>query len=190
MKTKENLMICTIAELAKYLANSISIQDIPDSQCPNVDFAVIDLCDIDNFDKVYSNVTGWHGLKVIDTGFNSSCLNIVADYYGGGSAAFTQISPDDSLEEVKNHFKKVIIKTLDCLERIEDNSFLLVEFADKITFEEFWETGEIVSFCSEGECPICDDILAELKDTPFSELKKDEEMYEHAEQLYHYYLAK
>jgi hypothetical protein len=47
----------------------------------------------------------------------------------------------------------------------------------KMTFEEFWETGEIVSYCSEGECPVCNDILTELKNTPFSELEEGEEAF-------------
>lgn len=191
MKTKDNLMICTITELAKFLANSISIQDIPDSRCPNVDFSIIDVCDInDDINKLYDNASGWHGIKVIDTGFDSCWLDTVAAYYGGANAVFKQFSPDDTKEEVEKKFKEMILEVLGYQEIAKENTFLIVELIDKMTFEEFWETGEVVSYCSGGECPICDDILAELNETPFYELKDDEEMYEHARQLYEFYLAK
>lgn len=192
MKTKDTLMICTVAELAKVIANLINIKSIRKLTCPNVCFSIIDkACLSDDIVEVYNKAEGWYGIKSIDTGFNSSWLNIICDYYGGGCGCFAQFDLGTAKEEIEKELRVMLINTLSEQESVNKETLLIAELTDKKTFEEFWETGEIISYCSPtGECPICDDILAELNEIPFSELEEGEEMYEHAKQFYEFYLRR
>lgn len=131
MTTKDNLMLCTIRELATFLTNSISISDVPDSFCPNVDFSVINDDAEKDINKIYDNANGWYGLKVIDAGFDSNCLNIIVDYYGGFCASFLEITPDDCEKGVEKALEDAIINTLECQEGgINRNTFLIVEIVN------------------------------------------------------------
>ena len=81
-----------------------------------------------------SRQSGWCGVKKADTGFNSDALDLVSDYYGGGSLSFCSLNPDDSLEDARNALAFMIRHTLE-LECKDDTTLIFVEIKEKLQEE-------------------------------------------------------
>lgn len=125
-------MTCTVAGLAKYLRDNITFDE--DSEfiaIPECDFCIID---DDNakytLEDIRINASGWYGLKVVNGGFNSDCLVVMADYYGGGCANLLQIWNDGfgASEYTIRDLTKLILDTLEVQESARNDTLLIVEF--------------------------------------------------------------
>lgn len=120
MKKEDNFMICTVAELAKYLAKSIKENTVHYPAIQECDFCTIDIEDypesLKEFRRNPHNCESWYGIKNINTGFDDSALTLVADYYGGGCFAVTQIDtrPFETHHsfQVAETIKKLLVDTL------------------------------------------------------------------------------
>lgn len=129
-------MTCTVGGLAKYLRDNIVTKDGDWVSIPECDFCIID----DDSSKctlqtIRQNASRWYGLKVVNGGFNSDCLVLMADYYGGGCANITQIWYDGfgPSNVTISDLTHLIIDTLCVDEFAAVDTLLLVEFPKKYT---------------------------------------------------------
>lgn len=135
MKREWNLMCGTIFELAKYLVDNITINDDGEFiSIPECDFCIIDDESTKHtLKELCSKAEGWYGLKVVNGGFNSDCLVVMSDYYGGGCANIAQIwndgfGPSDGTVQ---DLRQMIEDTLNERESANDDTVLLIEFPVK-----------------------------------------------------------
>lgn len=137
MRREGNLMSSTVLGLAKYLRDNIVKDDEGEFiSIPECDFCIID---DDNakytLKELHSKAEGWYGLKVVNGGFNSDCLVVMSDYYGGGCANIAQIwndgfGPSDGTIQ---DLYQMIENTLNERESASYDTILLVEFPQKKT---------------------------------------------------------
>lgn len=126
------LMLCTVEELAKFLASKVNAKSVLANRFPNCDFAIVgDEEDSDDLEYIKSGASGWYGIKAIDTGFDSVGLILCADYYGGGCANFTQLW--DDVAEILNGgisgaIQEILIGALELKETARPETKLIVEF--------------------------------------------------------------
>lgn len=93
-------MICTMQELAKWLYNTIDNDPWGNpNYIADVDFTLLPITEPEIQDysagEIESRCEGWYGIKSVDTGMDSSWLNVVADIYGGGTAEIITIFERD-----------------------------------------------------------------------------------------------
>lgn len=126
MRKFGELMVGTVAEIAKYVAENIPMTTsrIGDWKC---DFVTIDGLENESFTDILLNAHGWYGMKQVNLGFDSSTMTIAADYYGGGCAAITQLWSCDR-DEARWSIQKLILDTLGYCELAKENTMLLAEF--------------------------------------------------------------
>lgn len=96
MIQKDNKMVCTVGELAQYLCSTI-VNKGKNRRALGIE--TCDFCLTEDYGKNIKTYTemaagGWYGIKVMRPGFNSKCLILIADYYGGGCAAMCQLRAD------------------------------------------------------------------------------------------------
>lgn len=128
MKTNEDLMLCTVEELAQHLASTLNPRNVREGSFADCDFAITDKDD-DDLEYVKSSAMGWYGIKAIDTGFDSDCRILASDYYGGGCAAFTQLFDDfDAFTKMDTAIQKMLLDTLEVQETADKDTMLIVEF--------------------------------------------------------------
>lgn len=135
MRQEGNLMSSTVLGLAKYLRDNIVKDDDGEFiSIPECDFCIID---DDNakytLKELHSKAGGWYGLKVVNGGFNSDCLVVMSDYYGGGCANIAQLwndgfGPSDGTIQ---DLCQMIENTLNEQESASYDTILLVEFPAK-----------------------------------------------------------
>ncbi len=133
---KENrnkkLMLCTVEELAKFLASKINAQNVLANEFPNCDFAIVEDGETsDDLECVKSRASEWYGIKAIDTGFESLGLILCADRYGGGCANFTQLWDNVAgfLDGgISGAIQKILIGALDLQEAVSSETRIIVEF--------------------------------------------------------------
>ncbi len=134
MIRQDNLMICTIDELAEKIACSVNDEDVSKSKFEDCDFAVVCLDDEPEdesrtLEDIRRDANGWHGIKRIETGFDSEALILVADYYGGSTAFFFQFFDGMSdLVSVKNEVLRKLIQLLEISEIADKDTELIVEY--------------------------------------------------------------
>lgn len=128
-------MTCTVAELAKYLKDNIVANDKGEIfSIPECDFCITD---DDNakytLKDLYKKAESWYGLKIIDGGFESDCLVLMADYYGGGSANIAQIWSDgiEPSEGTVQDLTMLLEDTLCQRDFAKHDTLLLVEFTQR-----------------------------------------------------------
>lgn len=133
MKKDGHLMLCTVKELAEYLASGIDQNRVLDNGFSDCDFAIIENVDgNDDLEYIKSGAMGWYGIKAVDTGFDSDCLILFSDYYGGGCAQFAQLWDEMACykqNEVENVIKSLILDALTCQETANEDTPLIVAFA-------------------------------------------------------------
>lgn len=122
-------MSSTVLGLAKYLRDNI----VKDDDGEFISIPECDFCIIDNDDamkELHSKAEGWYGLKVVNGGFNSGCLVVMSDYYGGGCANIAQIRNDGfaPAEGTVQDLCQMIENTLNERELANYDTILLVKF--------------------------------------------------------------
>ena len=85
------------------------------------DFAVMDTA---AFEETPDCSEGWYGIKRVDTGFDSNELQIVADYYGGGCAAFLSLDPEEDCATAIQYVTNLILQSM-CMERCDKDTILI-----------------------------------------------------------------
>lgn len=130
MKREGCLAVCTTRELADELAKSIYSELVIDSRFTECDFAIID-SDIqtDDLEYIKSSASGWYGIKKLETGFDSTDLLLLCDYYGGGCPNLIQIW--EGMDGVVEHSQSILDGLLDCLnvqEAAKPDTVLIVDF--------------------------------------------------------------
>lgn len=130
MKREGCLAVCTIRELADELEKSIDSDLVIDSQFTECDFAIISE-DIQSNDLEYikSGASGWYGIKRLETGFDSTDLLLICDYYGGGCPNLIQIW--EGMDGAVEHSKSILDGLLGCLnvqETAKPETVLIVDF--------------------------------------------------------------
>lgn len=135
MRQEGNLMCATVFELARYLGDNIIKDDEGEFiSIPECDFCIVD---DDNakytLKELHSKAEGWYGLKVVNGGFDSNCLVVMTDYYGGGCANIAQIWDDGIVlsDEITQDLCRTIGNTLNMQELTDNGTVLLVEFLSK-----------------------------------------------------------
>ena len=86
----------TVSKLAGYIVDSICKKYITE-----YDFTVLD--------DAEPQISSWYGIKNINTGFNSSCIELFADYYGGGCGVYNRIDEEMDREERVDIIEKMIL---------------------------------------------------------------------------------
>lgn len=129
------LMVVTIRQLAECIVSRINTEVVLRKPFPNCDYGIIDVDGETEFDQeelefLHSGICGWYGIKQIHAGFDSYNLCAVADYYGGGCAAFLQLCDGIPHEDAVGDVADAIRSSLRCQEEIDDNTTLLVEFLE------------------------------------------------------------
>lgn len=124
VRTEEKYMLCTLGELAAFIAEGVNVREPLSSKIMECDFAV---CDDDpelSLREIKSGVTGWHGVKVVPAlGFNSKDLLLAADYYGGGSLRVCIVWGDsDSYLDPKTAILDMLIECLAYTEAVADGN--------------------------------------------------------------------
>lgn len=115
MRYDGKYMACTIPELAKWLLDSIDCDPWgqPDF-IGEVDFSLLPITEEELEDyssrEIESMCEGWYGIKSIDTGMDSSWLNVVADIYGGGTAEMITIFEKDkgTMQDIEGLISRVL----------------------------------------------------------------------------------
>lgn len=92
------------------------------------DFAVMDTAAFEETPEDFWSIAdcseGWYGIKKIDTGFDSDELQIVADYYGGGCAAFLSLDTKEHYEIAIQLVTNLILQSM-CMERCSKDTILI-----------------------------------------------------------------
>lgn len=139
MKIKGDLTVCTVSELAKFLAEHIEVKDGRLTSFPHCDFCIIDEDETEvpakDLKYIYDDACFWYGIKDIDAGFDSCCMVIMADYYTGGCAAIAQIWDDGLNLDIAEDIQSVLLDTLTTQEFADSETPLLVEFLSERTVQ-------------------------------------------------------
>lgn len=95
----------------------------------NFDFAVVDKSETKTKDlkKMIQNVYPWYGLKVIYTGFQDTGVELVSNYYGGGSGHYAEIMVGMDKTEAAMIIENMLTDTITDNETLADDCYLLVE---------------------------------------------------------------
>lgn len=129
---ENNLMVCTVKQLAKYLSSQIDGKNVLKNKFPNCDFAIIDTDTFDDLENLRCNSSGWYGIKAVDAGFDSCDLILISDYYGGSCAKICQIFDDMNEilpnDNIESNIKRIVLNTLQYQESANENTYLIVDF--------------------------------------------------------------
>lgn len=125
-------MSSTVLGLARYLRDNIVKDDDGEFvSIPECDFCIIGNDDAKcTLEELRQQAENWYGLKVVNAGFNSDCLVVMSDYYGGGCANIAQIWNDGfaPAEGTVQDLCQMIENTLNERELASYDTILLVEF--------------------------------------------------------------
>lgn len=130
MRRKGKLAVCTVLELAELLAGSIDTENVKQKRFQNCDFAIIDEDDED-IEYLKSGASGWYGVKKINTDFNSDTLDLIADYYGGGSLSCVAVDPEYAKESFAGELEKLIISAASARETLRNTDYIFAEVLKK-----------------------------------------------------------
>lgn len=131
MRTEGKLMLCTASELSEFLAGKIDGHNVLGNVFPDCDFSILDSdCDMENENLEYiaSSANAWCGVKAIDAGFDSDCLMLISDYYGGRCASMATFFDDcNQCYSISDSILNLILETLHCFETATKDTLLIVE---------------------------------------------------------------
>lgn len=126
-----NYILGTPKEIATYLVRDL-IKDKyinNSSKFYNCDFAIVDMTNKEieelTLEEIHDNSTGWYGIKHINTGFDSSDLDLFVDYYGGGCGMYDMIYDGMKKDEYINIVKELIMSTLNVIEGCKEDTLLI-----------------------------------------------------------------
>ena len=124
--------LMTVSELAKYLASKIDIKNPANKLFAECDFAIAEISEErsdTDLEGIADDTSGWYGIHSINGGFDSDCLFLMADYYGGGSHQFTSIYDGMTYERIEKAIKNIILGSLRVCEcSVYSSTILIVEF--------------------------------------------------------------
>ena len=134
MVSDKTLAIGTVSELAEKIAGMVF--DVRGNPVWTDEFHGVDFCVLDqdpteeelaDLELLKSGVSGWYGIKAVDTGFDSADLILFADYYGGGGPAFCSIWTD--MPDSSTVIRDVILESLNVVEGpVAKDTKLFIEF--------------------------------------------------------------
>lgn len=136
MIKEDKYLIGTVAELASELVNKIIDQHGQVNYATMRNFQNIDFTWADPFENTESpskmawHAEGWYGIKKIATGFDSSKLELFADYYGGGSGSYNTICSGMYRSECEEIIRNLIINTMsiESVVSLIDSDLLVAEW--------------------------------------------------------------
>lgn len=112
MRRENHYMVCTLSELAQYLWDSLDDTWGNPDFISEVDFSLFPegMGEDQSVEDIEKKCEGWYGIKSIDTGMDSSWLNVVADIYGGGTAEMITIFEKDegALQDIEGLISRVL----------------------------------------------------------------------------------
>lgn len=124
-----------VAELGEYLASSIDTENVLAELFPNCDFFIVDADSTmqysdDEMDYLETTACGWYGIKNTDTGFDSDCLVLIVDYYGGSCMTFTQLYDGIGQKDAIRSIVGAIIESMNVQEcGVTKDTVLYCEFS-------------------------------------------------------------
>ena len=117
LRKEKNFMLGTIDEVAKELYKSDEKHF--KNRFIDCDFVLVDKenfdIEQDDLEFIYTNSTGWYGIKKIDPGFDSrhyDDVDLFAYYYGGGCGTYRLIGNWDDNDKIVNTIKEMIVEVL------------------------------------------------------------------------------
>lgn len=113
--TAEATFTFTVSELARHIVDSMHKNCITE-----YDFTVLDDAELP--------ISSWYGIKNINTVFNSSCIELFADYYGGGCGVYNRIDEETDNAERIDIIEKMILLVMK-QEVCDENTKLLVQLS-------------------------------------------------------------
>ena len=140
MRTEGRLHYGTIREIAEFLVSNID-GGAPNWKFQNCDFSVFNSFDTNKSLKdAMHETSGWYGIKHVDTGFDSSDLDLICDYYGGSCISSDSLYSGQDEEEMIKVIVNMITNTLSYQEGVKnediDNTYLIVEEVNKYDLQE------------------------------------------------------
>lgn len=124
-----------VRELAEFAVQFIELENPLSSVFPVVDFGTPEGEVSDDLCEVKSNTSGWFGLRVVQTGFDSDCLFLVSDYYGGGYAQLMQFYPGIERKDAVDVIERAIRDTVQANEENADGLWYVEAEFDEQTNE-------------------------------------------------------
>ena len=127
------LVLGTITEIAKILAEDI---DFKNHTFPACDFATVALSEKEkaemSLEDIYYNAEGWYGIHQINSGFGfenfcSDGIEVVANYWGGGSGFLVELYDGCSPE---SDIALAIRRTLERDWSYDSETLLIAEIKD------------------------------------------------------------
>lgn len=130
MRKEGKYLLGTISEISNELYNPKE-KEFKD-RFTDCDFAIVSPysfnLDEDNIKFISDNSTGWYGIKKLDTGFDNAqdCVDLFADYYGGGCGTYRLIVDYDYDYSVAKEIEEMIVEVLSFFEGTFKNSDIIV----------------------------------------------------------------
>lgn len=131
---KENKYMLGIAlEIAKELASNIVVNDeatyLSIKAFKDCDFALADTdCEDESLESICNMSNGFHGIKQQHTGFDSNDLELIADYYGGGSGVYHSIFAGMTEQECAEAIYDLIKGTFQKNGSYSDDELIIAEY--------------------------------------------------------------
>ena len=136
-ENNKNITICTAEEFINILSDKIynsgllQVYHRPNNQFKNIDFAfanqygTAEISEDVSLDDIEE--CSWFGIKpIID--FNSSQLDLMCDYYGGGAIHVISFVGDETYSEIRNKLINLIFDSVaDILGRLNPDEYLYIE---------------------------------------------------------------
>ena len=132
----KRITICTALEFTDLLARKILLQNMLRATEPGTRFGDIDFCFAYRYKgkEITEDVQlddlemcSWFGIKSVK-GFNSFQLDLICDYYGGGSIALVSIYEDDRYEDIYNKIWDIIYDAVSgTLGNLNPEEYLCIE---------------------------------------------------------------
>ena len=117
LRKESKFMLGAIDEIAKELYKADA--NFFKNRIIDCDFALVEKenfnVEQDDLKFIYTNSTGWYGIKKIDPGFDSrhyDDVDLFADYYGGGCGTYRLIGNWDDNDKIVNTIKEMIVEVL------------------------------------------------------------------------------
>lgn len=127
-------MVKTVSELAAYAVRDLDYDGTGDLVTNNQKFINCDFCLINEdirttpLEDIIHGASSWHGIRAIDTGFETCDLDIATDYYGGGCLRTISLECSMTEKECRNLVTEILLESLsDKYCTCADTDLLLVE---------------------------------------------------------------
>lgn len=131
MDPKHELKLMTIEELAKWAS---SVMDLNQARInwpfETVDFAIADeFADQDDLETVKANSSGWYGIHSVDCGFDSDCVALAVDYYGGGCLQVVSVFSGMGEEGLATELQNAILAAMGFTNEVNGEIRLICEMS-------------------------------------------------------------